>query len=351
MEHIDRTRPVMVTGATGYLAGWIVKALLEQGLTVHATVRDPGARAKVAHLVALGEAGPGKLRLFKADLLQEGSFDAAAEGCSVIFHTASPFVTAVKDPQRDLVDPAVKGTLNVLGAANRATSVERVVLTSSCAAIYGDAADTSRAPGGQLTEAVWNTTSSLSHNAYSLSKTLAEQAAWKMAGAQDRWRLVAVNPALIIGPALNPDPTSEVFDLVRQLVDGRMRTGAPDLELGVVDVRDVAEAHLRAAFLPQANGRNIVFERSASILDMADALRAAGDGRLKLPRGKLPNWLVKLVGPLANPLFTRAWLAQNLGHPWRASNAKAVRELGLTFRPFDASIREMVAQMMDRRGS
>jgi nucleoside-diphosphate-sugar epimerase len=311
-------------------------------------VRDPGARNKVAHLLAMGAAGLGRLTLFKADLLQDGSFDAAAEGCSVILHTASPFVTAVRDPQRDLVDPAVMGTRNVLDAANRTPSVERVVLTSSCAALYGDAADTTRAPEGHLTEAVWNTTSSLTHNAYSFSKTLAEQAAWAMAKAQDRWRLVVVNPALIIGPALNPDPTSEVFDLVRQIVDGRMRMGAPDLELGVVDVRDVAEAHLRAAFLPQANGRNIVFERSASILDMADTLRASGDGKLRLPRRKLPSWLVNLVGPLATPQLSRAWFSQNHGHPWRASNAKAMGELGLTFRPVDAALREMVAQMMDR---
>ena len=132
------TAPVLVTGATGYLAGWIVKRLLEEGKTVHAAVRDPSNKHTIAHLDDMAASLPGDITYFKADLLDDGSFDEAIQGCDVVMHTASPFTSEVTDPQKDLVDPAVRGTRKVLGAANRTDSVKRVVLTSSCAAIYGD---------------------------------------------------------------------------------------------------------------------------------------------------------------------------------------------------------------------
>ena len=110
---VDTTAPVMVTGGTGYLGSWVVRGLLEAGATVHAAVRNPDDAAKVAHLEAAAQAGPGRLRLFAADLLQEGSYDRAMEGCAAVIHTASPFIRAVSDPQRDLVTPALEGTRNV----------------------------------------------------------------------------------------------------------------------------------------------------------------------------------------------------------------------------------------------
>jgi nucleoside-diphosphate-sugar epimerase len=179
----DISTPVMVSGATGYVAGWIIKELLEGRVTVHATVRDTSRTEKLRHLTDIAETAPGKIRFFEADLLQDGSFAEAMAGCGVVFHTASPFVTTVKDPQKDLVDPAVIGTRNVLEQANKTPEVTRTVLTSSCAAIYGDAADCAKAPGGVLTETVWNSTSSLEHQPYSFSKLLAEQEAWKIARA------------------------------------------------------------------------------------------------------------------------------------------------------------------------
>lgn len=159
--------PVLVTGATGYLAGWIIKRLLEEGKTVHAAVRDPGKIAKLSHLNAMAASSPGEVKYFKADLLEAGSYAEAMKGCDVVFHTASPFTSNISDPQRDLVDPAVKGTRNVLETANETKSVKRVVVTSSCASIYGDNQDVANAPGGILTEEVWNTTSRLDHQAYS----------------------------------------------------------------------------------------------------------------------------------------------------------------------------------------
>ena len=158
---VDTSTPVLVTGATGYVAGWIVKGLLDAGVTVHAAVRDPTNTGKVQHLLDLAAHSSGDVRLFAADLLKDGSYTEAMQGCGIVLHTASPFTTRVKDPQRELVDPAVQGTRTVLESANAVESVKRVVLTSSCAAIYSDAADCAEAPGGRLTEDVWNTTASL----------------------------------------------------------------------------------------------------------------------------------------------------------------------------------------------
>lgn len=340
---ITTDKPVLVTGATGYVAGWLVKRLLEAGLTVHAAVRDPD---RVGAVVALGEGTPGTVRLFKADLLDEGSYDAAMAGCGVVFHTASPFVTVIRDAQRDLVDPALKGTRNVLGSANRTDSVERVVLTSSIAAVFGDQADLQDIPGGVLSEIYWNTTSSLTHQPYSYSKTLAEGAAWEMANAQDRWRLVVINPGLVMGPGVNGVGRSESFGMLRQLGNGKMKTGVPPYEIGMVDVRDVAEAHLRAGFLPDAEGRHMVFEAPYSFLDLAKVLKPAFPD-YPIPERELPKALLWLVGPLLSRQITRKLVSRAFGYPWRGDNGKSRRDLGLTYRPVGAATVEMFAQLVD----
>ena len=269
---IPTQAPVLVTGASGYVAGWIVQRLVQAGVMVHAAVRNPKDAAKLAHLQAMSDAGPGRVKFFAADLLQPGSYAEAMAGCEVVFHTASPFTTSVKDPQRELIDPALLGTRNVLEEATRTPSVKRVVLTSSCAAIYSDAADCAAAPGGVLTEAVWNTTASLEHQPYSYSKTLAEREGWRLAEAQTQWTLVVVNPSLVIGPGIYPRPTSESFNIVRQLGDGTMKMGAPRAGFGVVDVRDLAQAHLAAAFTPGAEGRHIVSGHNTDLLALGQSL-------------------------------------------------------------------------------
>lgn len=343
---IDKTKPVLVTGATGYVAGWIVKRLLEEGVTVHAAVRDPGDRNKIRHLDELAATLPGKLVYFKADLLDQGSFAAAMDGCSIVFHTASPFTLAIRDPQKELVDPALLGTRNVLETANRTLSVKRVVLTSSCAAIYGDNVDMGDAPGGIFTEEVWNSSSSLEHTPYSYSKTVAEREAWEIAKRQSVWDLVVINPSLVIGPGVNPRGTSESFNIIRQMGDGRMKTGVPDLGLGTVDVRDLAEAHLRAAYLPNAQGRNIISGHNTSLLGMAKALLPKFDA-YPVPRRTLPKWLVWLIAPMVDKSTTRKFVSRNVGFAWSADSSKSTRDLGMVYRPLEASIGDMFQQMID----
>lgn len=341
------TAPVLVTGATGYVAGWLVKRLLEEGFTVHAPVRDPNAAAKIAHLEALAQTAPGKIIFFKADLLDDGSYAEAMEACEVVFHTASPFTSKITDPQRDLVDPALIGTRNVLTTATNTPTVRRVVVTSSCAAIYGDNVDVAKAPNQTLTEAQWNETSSLAHQPYFYSKTVAERAAWEIAEAQEQWRLVTINPSLVLGPGAAAAHTSESFAVIKQLADGTMKPGAPPLEVGMVDVRDVAEAHMRAGFLPDAAGRHITSAGTMSFIQLGRALSAKLGPGWPFPKSELPKWLVWMIGPLASKTVTRAFVEKNMGHPWRADNARAREALGVTFHDVVDAAAEMVRQMAD----
>jgi dihydroflavonol-4-reductase len=335
----------MVTGATGYVAGWIVKKLLEEGIHVHAPVRDPHNKEKLQYLNEIAENSPGTITYFKADLLAEGSYDEAMQGCELVFHTASPFINAVKDPQKDLVDPAVKGTRNVLESANRTESVQRVVLTSSCAAIIGDAKDCENYPSGTATEEQWNTTSSLDHQAYSYSKTLAEQEAWKISKGQSRWDLVVVNPSLVLGPGINPRGTSESFNLVRQLGDGSMKSGAPDFYIGAVDVRDLAEAHFRAGYTPEAEGRHIISAANTSLMELSSLLSKKYGKAYPFPQKILPKFLVWLMAPLAG--FKRKMISRNVGYHWKVDNSKSQQALGVTYRPLEASIVDFFQQMID----
>lgn len=345
--HYDTGKPVLVTGATGFLAGWLVKRLLEEGFAVHAAVRDPANTAKTAHLTELAGTLPGTIRFFEADLLKDGSYGDAMQGCSVVFHTASPFITSVENPQRDLVDPAVNGTRNVLASANETDSVQRVVVTSSCAAIFGDIVDVAHAPGGILTEDVWNTSSSLDHQPYSFSKTQAERAAWDMANDQDRWKLVTINPAFILGPSISGTSTSESHNLMRQLGDGTMKSGVPPFEIGMVDVRDVAEAHMRVGFIENVDGRHIVFGDTHSLLDVAQMLKSGIGGTWPFPARAMPKWLVWLIGPMVDKQITRPMVAKNMGYPWRADNSKSKRELGLEYGPVSTAVNDMFRQMID----
>lgn len=342
---IDPAAPVLVTGATGYVAGWVVKELLGRGHTVHAAVRDPSDPERVRHLDELAAAAPGSIRYYAADLLEEGSYDEAMAGCELVVHTASPFTAAVDDPQKELVEPALHGTRNVLGAADRTPSVKRVVLTSSCAAIHADNADLEATPDGLFTEEIWNTTASLEHQPYSYSKTLAERAAWEIAGRQERWDLVAVNPCLVMGPGVRPEATSESFALIRQLGDGTFRTGVPPMGTGVVDVRDVAVAHVRAGFTPEASGRYIVKGHDSDFVEFAAIVRRRYGDRYPIPRRVLPVWLLRLVGPWVDRRMTRKMVRRNMGLPWRADASKGVRELGLTYRPLETTLLEMFEQV------
>lgn len=321
-----------------------MRYLLEDGHQVRATVRDPDKPKGLEHLHALAGRHPGKLTLHRADLLDQGSFGAAMEGCQLVIHTASPFLMGpIGDPEQELIRPALEGTRNVLASVNQTESVTRVVLTSSVVAIYGDGADMKGKDC--FTEADWNTTSTVEHQPYSYSKTVAERDAWAIHGAQQRWDLVTIHPSLVLGPALTTASASGSMTTMRHFVDLSMAMGAPALQLGTVDVRDVARAHIAAGFTPAAHGRYIANSEIVSMLELSTALRAHFGPRLAFPTRELPKFMIKLAAPVAG--LTRKYVDRNVGLPLCFDSSRTRTELGISFRPAAESVVEHFQQMID----
>jgi nucleoside-diphosphate-sugar epimerase len=344
MTTIDPAKPVLVTGATGYVASWIVRYLLEDGRTVRGTVRDPDKKSGLEHLHALAEEHPGRLTLHKADLLDAGSYDEPMAGCELVIHTASPFLLGkVRDPQEQLVTPAVEGTRNVLASVNATPSVKRVVLTSSVVAIHGDNIDMKGR--GPFTEDDWNTTSSVDHQPYPYSKTVAEKAAWEICGEQDRWDMVTIHPGLVLGPSLTTASKSGSMTTMKAFTDGTLAGGAPDLAMGMVDVRDVARAHILAGFNPDAHGRYITNARSITMLEIGKILRKRFGRTYPFPYNKVPKPAFKLVAPFAG--YSREFVDKNVGWPLEFDNSRSIDELGLVYRDPAETITDHFQQMVD----
>jgi dihydroflavonol-4-reductase len=333
---------ICVTGASGFLAAHLVRQLLERGDRVRGTVRGQPASPKYAFLTSLPGAAD-RLDLATAELVADGSFGPAVAGCEVVIHTASPYVVNVKDPQRDLVDPAVKGTLNVLRSA-KAAGVRRVVLTSSMAAITDEPID-----GRIFTERDWNERSSLDRNPYYFSKVLAERAAWQFVEREaPGFDLIAINPFMIAGPSLGPElnTTNSVF---RDILTG-VYPGILSLTWGIVDVRDAAAAHVLAMESDRATGRYLCAGETLSMRDVVMCLRQAGYGAgYRLPRldlsGPIGTRVVKLLS-YTQPKGTGSYLRTHLGTTMRYDNSRIRNELGVHFRPARESLIAAVADLV-----
>ncbi len=338
--------PVLVTGATGYIASWVIQKLLKKGLTVHATVRDLNKKKGYAHLEKIAAESPGTLQLFQANLLTPHSFDEAMQGCTIVIHMASPFVvTNYKDAVKDIIEPAVLGTENVLNSVNQTESVKRVVVTSSIASTYGDAIDILNTKQNCFDESHWNTTSSETHQPYPYSKVMAERKAWDMQKAQQRWDLVCVNPALVMGPSLTASTQSGSVEVLQQFANGMMLAGVPPMWNGIVDVRDAAEAHVRAAVNPAASGRYIISGGTLSLLEMGKILRRHFGNKFPFPRNTLPKIAFKAFGPLAG--FSRQFVELNMGYPIYFNAEKSQKELDLQYRDIGQSVAEHFQQLLD----
>jgi nucleoside-diphosphate-sugar epimerase len=335
----------MITGASGYVGSWTVKELLDKGYTVRACVRDKNNTDKIKHLLDLGKEGTGKLELWEADLLKEGSFDAAAKGCDAVFHMASPFTFRFKDAQKDLIDPALQGTKNVLGSASRSGTVRKVILTSSTVAVYGDNVDMKEKGLSEFTEDDFNNSSSLTHQPYAFSKVMAEKEAWKIAGAQDHWKLVVMNPAFVMGPMLSPASDSESLQFMKNMLGGKYRTGGADLYFAFVDVRDVALAHRLALENDEAEGRFILCSATRGFMDVADIIRKKHPRQFKLPGMTTPTFLLYFMGWMFG--LSLKFIYRNIGRPIKISNRKSVEQLGISYIPFEKTIDDMVERMLE----
>ena len=328
------------------LAAVDVEQLLARGYRVRGTVRSLKKEKELAHLRALPGAAE-RLELVEADLLGPGAFDAAVAGSEIVMHTASPYALDVKDPQKDLVDPAVQGTRNVLASCKKAGTVTRVILTSSMAAITDEPES-----DHVLTEADWNEKSTLDRNPYYLSKTLAEKEGWRFVKEEaPGFDLVVINPFLVIGPSLSAaiNTSNQMFiDLLAGTYPGIM-----NLTWGFVDVRDVADAHVRAMETKAASGRYICAGETIAMRDVVALLgeKGWGEGR-KLPKlgfdCAVGDFTVRLSSYL-QPKGVGSYLRTHVGRVPRYDTSKIQKELGLSFRPVRASILDTVADL-DRWG-
>ncbi|MCU4414804.1 aldehyde reductase [Acinetobacter sp. WU_MDCI_Axc73] len=343
---MNKNTPILVTGATGYVAGWIIERLLMQGYIVHATVRDPSKKEKLQHLTEIAKRSSGQIYFFKADLLTPHAFDEAMKTCEIVIHTASPFViNNYKDAVKDIIDPAVKGTQNVLESVNRTTSVKRVVVTSSIAAVCGDAIEIEDTPHHAFDETCWNNSSSTTHQPYSYSKVAAERKAWEMAEQQDRWSLVCINPALVMGPSLTASSQSGSIELLQQYANGKMLFGVPAIWMGIVDVRDVADAHVKAAFSPDATGRYIICGGSLSLLEIGKTLTQHFGYRYPFPHFTAPKTVFTLVAPLFGQ--SREFVKRNVGYQTAYNTQRSQQQLGIQYQDIHESIVEHFQQLLD----
>lgn len=323
---------LLVTGASGFVATHIVEQALAAGHEVIGTVRNPGDSARTAHLRALPGAET-RLRLVAADLTAPDPFGAHAD-VDAIIHTASPYIINPRDPVRDLLEPARRGTLAALEAAAASPRLRRVVLTSSVAAIT-DAPD-----GRVLTEDDWNTASTTRRNPYHHSKTEAERAAWAFMKAAPRgFDLVAINPFVVIGPA----HTRRVNTSNRILVD-ILRGVYPAIlaiEWGMVDVRDVARAHLEALRADVPAGRYLCAGETIDMERLVAHMAARAHQGARLPRarltGRFGTALMKLAA-LGQPAGARSYLRTHLGGKVRYDTSRIRSAMGLDFRPLDQTL-------------
>ncbi|NTW63910.1 MAG: NAD-dependent epimerase/dehydratase family protein, partial [Chlorobiaceae bacterium] len=286
-----------------------------------------------------------RLELVEADLLQSGSYKQAVKGCEYVLHTASPYIINVKNPQLDLVEPALRGTLEVMEACLFAGSVKRVVLTSSIAAVT-DQPDSSVI----YTEKEWNTLSSLTRNPYHYSKTLAERAAWEFIKEKKTdFDLVVINPALVTGPSLVPSLNTS-NQMIRDIMTGVFPM-IMDVNWGFVDVRDTARAHILAMETPAAQGRYLCSAETMNLGEMIQFLQMEGYGNYKLPvinlSGKAGTLLMKLLS-YSQPKDTGTFIRTHVGRLLQIDNSKIRKDLGMTFMPIKKSILEAIRDMIAR---
>lgn len=316
---------VLVTGGSGFIGSHIVLQLLDAGHEVRTTVRDlkrePGVRAMLKQGGLDAQAGK-RLSFVVADLEKDAGWSEAVAGRDYVLHVASPLPPNSPKDENELIVPARDGTLRVLRAA-RNGAVKRVVVTSSFAAIgYGHPPQ-----DAPFTESDWTNLQGTDVAPYPKSKTVAERAAWDfMAREGGSLELSVVNPVAVFGPVLGPDYSASIL-LVQKLMEGTI-PGCPRLWFGVVDVRDVADLHLRAMTHPAASGERFlaISGDAVRIVEMGAILKQRmGDGARRVPSRELPNWLVRLAA-LRDPAIKL--ILPELGKKKNATGEKARRLLG-----------------------
>jgi dihydroflavonol-4-reductase len=331
---------VLVTGATGFIASHTILRLLDAGHEVRGTARSAERAATLNATLSRYAGRDIAIGIVAADLTSDDGWAEAMDGIDYLQHLASPLPAKLPRDHDTLIRPAREGALRALRAA-KAAGVRRAVMTSSMAAIaygWGD-----RRPA-VLDESHWSNPDNLADNtAYTRSKTLAERAAWEyVEGEGAGLELACINPVVVLGPAMSGD-VSASLEVVVQPMQGKL-PAYPKLTFGVVDVRDVADAHVAAMTDPEAAGRRFLLGESVlSFREIGDVLREAYPTR-KLPKGELPNWLVRALS-LLNPTLKQ--IAPELGKTRAFDNSRARALLGRDLVPARESILESAQTLVD----
>ena len=315
------TGTVLVTGGSGFVGSHVVLQLLNAGYTVRTTVRSFDKERSVRAMIEnAGTKTEGRLSFCVADLLRDEGWLEASTGCDYVMHVASPLIATTNE--EEVIRPAVEGVLRVLHAA-RDASVKRVVFTSTCGAIYYG--HPLRAE--PFDETSWTNIDGGDMSAYVKSKALAERAAWDFMKTEGgALELSVINPSGIFGPALGPDYSSSL-DLIKRLLNGSL-PACPGLWFGVVDVRDVADLHLRAMTAPEARSERFIATQggAVSMLEIAKVLKARlGKQAARVPTRQLPNFIVRFMALFSVEMRDVVPL---LGKVPNATSAKAQRVLG-----------------------
>ena len=327
---------VFVSGGSGYIAGFLIRQLIAEGWTVHTSIRDLAREATVRASLAVDDS---KLKFFAADLTGDAGWAEAMAGCSHVAHVASPLPSNAPKSDDELIVPARDGALRALKAA-KAAGVKRFVMTSSMAAIaYGHGRSKS-----VFTEADWTDPTSPDAYAYVRSKTIAERAArdWVAAEGGDM-EFVTVNPSLVLGPLQSGD-FSTSLEAIKKLLEGSM-PGLPNFGFGIVDVRDVADMHVRCLTMPDMAGERFIC--SGPFLMMADVAAILRDGLgpqgRKVPKRKLPDWLMRVVGRF-DPVVRQ--VLGELGNVRDTDISHARTKLGWSPRPPEESVLDTARDMI-----
>jgi len=331
---------VLVTGGSGYLGGWCLVELLQRGYEVRTTVRDLAREPDVRAAIGAEVLADNRLTVMAADLTSDDGWDAALRGCDYVLHVASPFPPAQpKDPD-ELIVPAREGTRRVLRAALE-SGVRRIVVTSSVAAVRGGATPAD----SPIDESRWTDPGNEALTPYVRSKAAAERAAWELveeAGARER--LATIQPGAILGPTLSDD-LSFSLELIQRLLRGM--PGMPRIGFNVVDVRDVADLHIKAMEAPGAGGgRFIAVTEFLWMAEIAAILRERlGEDAAKVPKRSVPDLLVRALGLFDPPVRS---FTGDLGKEVVLSGDKARAKLGWEPRPVEETIvdcaRTLIAQ-------
>lgn len=340
MENVKEPGTVLVTGGSGFIASYCIIALLNKGYKVKTSLRSLSRVEDVKQMLSIGGINDFKnLSFVQADLSQENAWTGAAKGCTYIIHPASPTPNFTAKHEDEFIIPAVNGVLYVMRAA-KAAGVKRVVLTSAFGAI--GIGTNKKSP---YTEEDW---SDLTQDLppYQKSKTLSEKAAWEyVAGEGKGLELAVVNPVAVLGPVLGPD-YSHSIQMIHQMLNGTMK-GLPKIRFVYVDVRDVADLHLKAMINPAANGQRFLATsgKAISMMDIAEMLRIGlGAKAAKVPKKELPNWLIRTIG-IFNPKVKM--VVPHLGMIKEASHEKAGRLLGWQPRSNKEAVRATAQSLID----